>query len=544
MDEFRVYNYAFSQSDVTALYNLVPTATTQAQWDGPRSGSKEVNGPKSSSNWNLTWKQGSGGGSSYDAFLGLAQDTDYNGDGIVNLADLEMFVQCWLADDWCLPEFAAIADQWLKPAASLLGNTTGLTWGTGDLVEGERYFWQVNKKSPNITGQTWFFDAVPRWKLTDFPIMLGWGGLERLKDSNVRRAAYVADLVELGITMVNQGHNDSGYKYFNELNDAGLKAMVYENFSAGAGNYEHTPASFVDAFKNHPATWGYFMDDEAPSGQESFYGQKFRENHWADPTKPSYQNLYSSDIGYTQFVNYVNAYTSNCNMEILSYDHYPYRYGISEHWDSLEFMRNKALSLNIPLIKWEDTQQGSSYPGVPANKNRARWCVYSSLAYGVKGIFWYSAGRTFNFTDYTDFSRKSAYADIKEVNWEMRKLGPQMTNLTSTAVYHTNSSGSSYTTLLPGGFWVQVANSNSGFVLGMFSHPSNGLHYAMVCNKSDSTTVSNKQVTFKDAVTLVRVFNEQTDAWDTPSLQGTYPDQFVQITMGPGYGKLLEITKQ
>ena len=66
--------------------------------------------------------------------------------------------------------------------------------------------------------------------------------------------------------------------------------------------------------------------------------------------------------------------------------------------------------------------------------------------------------------------------------------------------------------------------------------------FAMVMNR-DHDNSHTATVQFQEEVSEVQIFDEQTDTWSSLSITGTFPNQQVQFSMGPSYGKLLAITK-
>jgi hypothetical protein len=278
-----------------------------------------------------------------------------------------------------------------------------------------------------------------------------------------------------------------------------------------------------------------------------------------DPARPSLTTLYSSH-GATDIYGYLDSYFNQVDhVAILCYDHYPFRYGITGsrgHWRNLEIFRARSLAEGILLFCWAETNQGGgtgSYVGSTTNKNRMRWSNYSRLAYGVKGIAWW--GYTLAFVPSGDsygnrtYTLGQAYNDVAEINAELNRVGDVMVNLTSTAVYHKNAP-EAYVTELPGDYWIQL--SNHDLVLGMFVNDA-GTDYVMVCNRElvggglfstpePPSTGLTATVTFNGVdVSNVQIFNEQTGNWETLIINGTYPNESVEVYLDPGYGKLLKI---
>ena len=423
-------------------------------------------------------------------------------------------------------------------AGTLKGNQTGTSYAYSNLQG--TYYWRVDGVKNGVgiakgnVRQFW----AGKWIQTEFVNMMGWTDIEQFQQS--WRGTYADALYTMGIRHAMDP--DTGMQHFY---GKGIGVFIYKNPTTG---------SFAEQYKNTPTNKGYFQYDEPSVGSFGTVASYHNACRAADPSRPSYTNLLSSQgMGFGMSYNdYLEAFLTSVNPEVLSYDCYPYRYGIGNHWKSLEIARGKALNRGIPLWNWQETNQGGGtggYVGSDLNKRRLRFVTYSSLAYGVKGFSWWGISKVFNVlpnTNESSFTQRTftlgdAYNDVTAVNAEINRLGTAMVLLTSTAVYHTNST--SDTTLLPGNHWVQVPNSDpGGLVLGMFKDAQNK-DYAMIANKSDTATINNKQVTFQNtAISTVSVFNEQTGNWDGLTVQGSYPSQYIVLpSMGPGYGKLLKI---
>lgn len=490
---------------------------------------------------------------------------DIDGDCEVDIYDLEAIADCWLNASSCDPaadlladgtidlgDFNILSQYWasstpLTPSynPTYKGNQTGTEYSFSGLTVDQMYYWRVDgvKSGGEIgRGNLRSFTVKPVWKQDRFVNLMGWAELFQMAEAN--KAAYAQSLKNLGIRHVFDNSSTIPYHYGLQ----GIEVFLYHN---------PTGAEYAVQYRHTPGNAGYFQFDEPSNGVPektmAMVANYHQQCHDADPSRPSYTNLYSSDgtgiSGYQAYVNtFFDAFTGTAKPEILSFDCYPYRYGFNDHYWSLHIARQKALTAGIPLWNWQQTQQRGSF-GAPSsstvNRNRLRNVCYSSLAYGVKGISWFDINRVYTFSG-ADFSRNFTqvatwWADLAAINAEINRVGDAMLNLTSQDVYHTNAVSGITLPLLTGNFWVQVSQSNSGFVIGTFKDAQNN-DYVMIHNKDDATTVSNKQITFQNTVVnAVSVFNEQNGNWDSLSVQGTYPNRYVQITMGPGYGKLLKI---
>lgn len=522
-----------------------------------------IGGVPAGSSGSLMWEAGNDGPMDYyNVYLSTSYEAvsdadcesllaDIDGNCNINILDLREIGYCWLDDAApCIPDVdpdptgrvdlgdvAVIAGQWNTSWDAFKGSQTALSYDFAGLQVGT-WYWKVVGVKNGRTASTGVvsFEVTPK----EFFNMMGWTELGQYQES--LRNGYAQDLYNMGIRHAMDNNIRIPYFYPN-----GIKVALYHN---------PTEPEDIYGYENNPGNWGYYMYDEPkndrPEKTMALVASHHDAAHTVDPTRPSLTTLYSTDGVAGSITAYIDTFfdafdSVTVDPEILCYDHYPYRYGLSGyngHWNNLEIFRARAIAEgNIPLFCWSETNQGSqsNYVGSPTNKNRLRWSNYSRLAYGVKGLCWFNINMCFvnNGSSYgtRTYTLGSAYNDVAEVNAELNRVGDVLVNLTSTAVYHKNAP--SYTTEVPAGHWIQLSSHN--LVLGMFVDDA-GHDYAMVCNRSDAVSIT-PTVTFKEPVSAVQVFNEQDGTWSNLTINGVYPNQSVDVQMGPGYGKLLMITR-
>ncbi|MBC7289263.1 MAG: hypothetical protein H5T86_14735, partial [Armatimonadetes bacterium] len=132
----------------------------------------------------------------------------------------------------------------------------------------------------------------------------------------------------------------------------------------------------------------------------------------------------------------------------LSYDYYQWWWGAASHFRWLEVHREVAQRYGLPMLvwveanadpRWEWGKPGATY--LPDNLPKIRQSVYTSLAYGAKGIQWFVWTLIFERSP-QDRNKPGpalteAGRDVAKINRELRVLGPVLVRLQSTAVYHT-----------------------------------------------------------------------------------------------------------
>jgi hypothetical protein len=207
---------------------------------------------------------------------------------------------------------------------------------------------------------------------------------------------------------------------------------------------------------------------------------------------------------------YVAAFISEVQPNMLSFDHYPDFQGAElpdlsvrgktcgGYHFTLAVFRNASLASGLPFFNFFSSM---FYAGSGADQTEAqlRWQVFTSLAYGAKGLlyfcYWSPAGPTFQWGgalmmpravwNASDPSPAVAYepgphfAQAQRINSKLLTYGSALLQATSTGVFYV-SAGMAAEAPVPAGFPVAaVGGSNSstspaafGALLGFFSLPS------------------------------------------------------------------------
>ena len=204
----------------------------------------------------------------------------------------------------------------------------------------------------------------------------------------------------------------------------------------------------TSAYSKHPALWGYFITDE-PSAEEferlRTITDKLRQ---LDPAHPSYINLYPNyaneqQLGTKTYDEHLSRYVDEVKPPLVSYDHYCFRIeGMLRggYFENLEAVRRNSLSagldfwqivLSTPLFDWPDIGEAEF-----------RWQVWTSLAYGAKGISYYTywgiddgAPHWNAIIDVYGY-RTNHYPIVRRVNLGVAKIGSHLLGLQSVGVRH------------------------------------------------------------------------------------------------------------
>jgi hypothetical protein len=245
--------------------------------------------------------------------------------------------------------------------------------------------------------------------------------------------------------------------------------------------------ALIDRVKLHPALQGYWLADEPmKTGEMQYIGRLADYIQRRDPQHFCYVNaLPIHALGLPAYESYLADYFKYLHPQIFSYDHYPFykNYDFLDYFHNLEIVRSHTLEANIPFV---NIIQASTYlPDWRAlTPAELRWEVYSSLAYGAKGIsyFLYWGPKKFGGL-YQDGKPMPLSATAAQLNAEVDSLSKVMMPLKSVAVYHTAPLPGG-THLIPATSPIQIPNREHGhFVIGLFENPNNKQRFVMVMNR-------------------------------------------------------------
>jgi hypothetical protein len=327
--------------------------------------------------------------------------------------------------------------------------------------------------------------AITNADETFFPVM-AWNSvpadpavLKKMKDCGLTVAGFVAP------------------KTLDACQAAGLKAIVSD---ARVSGYDWTKVSDAVARSNvtsliaetgkHPAVYGYYLRDEP--GADFFPGLAkvaalVRE---LAPGKWAYINLFPDyaenwQLQAANYQDYLERFVSAVHPTTLSYDNYALMDdgGLRQNfWSNLESMRTVAVKYHLPF--WNIVLSVAHFSYREPGAADLRFEVYSSLAYGARGIayFTYFASETGNYrmAPIDQFGHQTPTWDyMRSVNLQIAQLAPTLLQLTSDDVYHFGA--------VPAGCHGPSTNSlvtaaDGQILVGDFTH-RDGTRYVMLVNK-------------------------------------------------------------
>lgn len=275
--------------------------------------------------------------------------------------------------------------------------------------------------------------------------------------------------------------------------------------------------------------WGYDVMDEpislAQLRQAADSARRYRE---ADPTHLTFVNL-NQKGGH-----WIDLFLNIVKPDFLGYDEYPWWYGGIYEWFTgqnpqfvkLEQYRDAALAAGLPLVVWREVNTQRNVPGTPdrnwvtppGNAPKIRQNIFATLAYGAKGILWFTGELLF---DKATGEMNETGRQVAALNQELKLLGPVLFRLRSTGVFHTDPVPDGSRRVSPD-HWVRPVGND--LVLGTFRDPENR-EYVMVANKS--WEAARKAVLefrlFLEEVASVEQFDKRSGAWQALAIT-TVPD--------------------
>lgn len=268
---------------------------------------------------------------------------------------------------------------------------------------------------------------------TDIPAMAYYAlSSQTGTDANFKKMA------EAGINMLTIEQYDDWPVLLDLAAKYGLKAILFVNGSAGEYYQTNDPGSLDDILnrsKDHPALFGYQIDDEPRlTDIESIVFKKERIEMVA-PGKPVYVNLHPSSasamaLGTGSYEEYVDRLVDECSLEMISYDEYPvYPEGLVSSWHkSLSIISAKSRRSGLPFWGflascWIDLESPASVREKPTVENM-RLQGNTILAYGAQVIQCFT-WQSYSGSSYAPIMRSGeytqAYDDLKTYLMQMHK---------------------------------------------------------------------------------------------------------------------------
>jgi hypothetical protein len=306
--------------------------------------------------------------------------------------------------------------------------------------------------------------------------------------------------------------------------------------------------SMIDRVKKHPALEAYFLVDEPTVPQFAGLARLVTYLRQKDPAHVAFINLLPSYTRIDKFgVNlftldaygdYLRQFVTTVKPSILSYDHY-HLYRSTDPPDfylNLEKIRAAAVQNKIPFINIIQACQWTQRWRMP-NYAELRWMVYSSLAYGARGIayFLYWGPKQFGGL-YRDGQPMPVVRDVAILNAEIEALSPELMRLQSTAVYHTDPLPNN-TKRLPADLTLRV-RSTAPLVVGLFDDEAKNKAFMVVNRSYRAPAVVQLSVSGNKGISA---FNASGRSWQSLN---TNSKKVYEVTLEAGQGRLFKMLER
>ncbi len=295
-----------------------------------------------------------------------------------------------------------------------------------------------------------------------------------------------------------------------------------------------------------PACWGYLVVDEPGAGAFPGLRKTVDAIRKARPGKLAYINLLpdyanAAQLGTPTYAEHLRRAVKEMDLDVLSMDHYPLFLpgadGRDAYCRNLEAMRRESLAAGIPFWNFFNTMPFG--PHSDPTEAQLRWQIYTSLAYGAKGVmyfcYWTPGGAEFpkGGAIITREGRRTRHYDqAKRINAAVKNLGPTLMKLTSTGVYRV-APNADPATALKGSPVLSIREGDC--LVGAFRH-ADGRRAVLLTNYHFAYSVWPTIVFDADAARVVEVCpktgKEVPLVDDSPDMPG------LQLSLDAGEGRL------
>jgi hypothetical protein len=343
---------------------------------------------------------------------------------------------------------------------------------------------------------------------------------------------------------------ETNLKILDLCNKVGIKALVHARLpkSTESPEFERTLNAQIAKYSSHPALLGYHLLDEPHARLFPLLGAINEYLLKKDPKHLPYINIlpnYASpaQLGNNTYVQHVDQYIKTVKPALCSWDHYKQMAGNENYyWRNLEIVRHYCLKSKTPLIQIINTLPHFDYRD-PSEAD-LRWQVYTSLAYGSRGIIYFTYWNVKGLSRADapsimamDGTRDKKYEYVRGINKRIAKLGPVLVRLISTGVYHTAP-------LPPGGRGLAddapIKKAEGGaMTLGCFKS-QDGKQYVMVVNRS----FHNKMIarlTMDERIASASEISQSTGKLLTAT---TTTKKALAVALEPGDGRLFLLNRK
>ncbi len=303
----------------------------------------------------------------------------------------------------------------------------------------------------------------------------------------------------------------------------------------------------VDRVKDHPALAAYFITDEPSAAAFPALGRLVAYLRERDPARVAYINLfpiYATDAQLGTEGDRVAAYREHLRQYVeivkpalISYDHYQFFKDGDQplYFLNLALIRQAALGARVPFLNIIQASTIERAWRLP-NANELRFLVYTTLAYGGRGISYFLYWGPASYGGmYQDGKRMPSALDAAKLNAEINALSPELMKLDSLGVYHSQplpEGGEA----IPGDSPVQIIGAGE-FVLGLFG-ASDRVTAFVVVNR-DHRQSASARLKLPAGTRGVAEFDRAARVWRGYARAA----ESIVVSLDPGDGRLFRLAR-
>jgi hypothetical protein len=303
-----------------------------------------------------------------------------------------------------------------------------------------------------------------------------------------------------------------------------------------------------------PAIWGYALRDEPGADEFPTLREKADAVRRERPGKLPFINLFpnyadESQLKTPTYEEHVRLFMEIVEPEVLSMDHYPQfhpgRDGRAVYCENIDILRTYSMKAGVPF--WNFFNIMPYGPQTDPTEAQVRWQIYTSLAYGAKGVmyFCYFTPQAAEFSKggaiiHVDGRKSRHYGEAQRINAELEKLGPVIMQLTSEKVVHVDEAAGDVPAEKLAGLPITnleraPVDPKGDYLVGAFKHTDG--RRAVLLNNYHFAYTAWPTVTFDAPLESVIEVDKYTGEQhpvidDSPLMEG------IQISLGAGDGRL------
>ncbi len=310
--------------------------------------------------------------------------------------------------------------------------------------------------------------------------------------------------------------------------------------------------SMITASGKSRSLTGYFITDEPGASAFPALAAAVRAVRKYAPGKLAYINLFpnyatlgardKSQLESETYAEYLERFVNEVKPDLISYDNYMVQYSndlgdaakAESYYTNLLEVRRVALKYDLPFWNIVSSNQIRPFTTVPSPANLL-FQAYTTLAAGGTGVTWYTyyaRGYGYAPVDENDAISQTWYY-LKEVNRQVKVIGPIVKTLISTGVYFSSPAPVPGLPELPGRIVREIA-AESPVMVGEFKDGS-GDDFVMVVNLNLGSSVKCDLVTEPEQVQYTMHSSADGRLVSIPKENG--------IWLTAGEGKLLKINR-